>query len=962
MEQQIAAIKSRISIISQASNKYQAQEKVIGADAYHKLKEFSSNFETDALSIIENNRKLKIGVVGQIKAGKSSFLNSLLFDGKDLLPKAATPMTAALTVISYAEKPKAEIEFYTQDEWLLIIDKAQKYEQLIEQKRIELSQGRNKFVNKFKQAAMGATEQRTLSFEELKTLVQAPDDIKTAHELYTMAKKSTIPIQDLFGTIKTIDHVNGTSELIGELQQYVGAEGSYTPIVKSTQVYMANEVLKTIDVVDTPGINDPIISRGQRTREYLGKCDVVFLLSYSGQFMDSVDVELLTQNIPDKGIVNVVLVGSKFDSVLQGIGGQHLSQSLAVANKKLNDHARNTILPILNQFPENQVLQSLKESLPPIFISSMAYNIANEYPNLNKEQQHIFSRLKATFPNDEITPELLKDLSNIDRIKTVEMPKVVENKEKILNERFENLLSAQNNAFIKEMSSIKEELEKDLTRLLHSSGEDLENHFKKIDKGINQARKKVDLVFSRNMLDMEKGFGKMKSDFKDSAMRYRKFNETTESKREVVGTERYGFLWLKKRNIYENRTYTSANVHQSIDNIENLVLELDKKIKQDFETIIRMDKLSMELKDAVKGIFDLGDESFDFEDVLIPVEKTVNKISIPQFEVDGEKYRDKIIKKFGLGKVEGSDVNKLREMQYYQIDEILKDTEKNINQTVANIQSVFNKISLEFIDDVLKESQQKKDKLQEELKNLQETKVQYEQVIEELDFDIHQLIHNGEQAFRSVKSWDIKASQQEGKNHAVQELGASLKEASATLEEVMDEKAVHLVQGQKLALPLKSKYIAKITYQAANSMELDVSAFILQQNGKVSGDQDFIFYNQSNHPSESVYFSGSGAEQMITVDLTKVPDNLAKVMITLTIGMTQLHATNFSQVKGLTLHLFENGKELFRYPVTTPFANETGIVLGEIYRYKDEWKLGTVGKGFNNGLKGLCDLFRVDAD
>lgn len=958
MEQQIAAISGRISMISQAAAKYESQKKIIGDDTYHKFKEFSSQFEEDALAIIENNRKLKIGVVGQIKAGKSSFLNALLFDGKDLLPKAATPMTAALTVISYAEKPKAEIEFYTNDEWLLIIEKAGQYEQLIEQKRLELQQGGNKFA-RFKRAALGDSERRTLSIEEVKALVQAPDDIKTAHELFSMAKKSSISIQNYLGTTKVIDGVLGTDELIGELQQFVGAEGPYTPIVKSTKVFITNEVLKTIEVVDTPGINDPIISRGQRTREYLGKCDVVFLLSYAGQFMDSVDVELLTQNIPDKGIVNVVLVGSKFDSVLQGIGAGNLSQSLAVANRKLNDHAKNTILPILSQFPDNKVLQSLKESLPPIFISSMAYNIANEYPDLNKEQQHIYSRLQSTFPHDSLTPSLLKDLSNIDRIKNTELPKVLENKENILNYRFDNLLHAGKDAFIKEMSSLKDELEKDLNRLLHSSGEDLENHFKKIERGINQARKKVDLVFSRNIHEMEKGFGQMKSDFKESAMRYRRFNETTETKREKVGTERYGFLWLKKRNIYENRTYTSANVHQSIDNIENLVIELDKKIKSDFETIIRMDRLSLELKDAVKGIFDLGDENFDFDEVIIPVEKTVNKISIPQFEVNSEKYREKIIKKFGLGKVEGSDVHKLREMQYYQIDEILNDTEKSINETVKNIQTVFQKVSSEFIDDVLKESQQKKHKLQDELKDLKETKIQYEQVLHELHFDINELVHNGENAFRAVDGWNQNQNQQAKAEEAVKQMSSAAQEAAAAVEAL--DKMI-LVQGQKVPLPHSSVYTVRFSYDSTDSIELDLSAFILQKNGKVSGDQDFIFYNQPVHPSESLHYIRNGNEQMLEVDLTRIPPDLDKVAFTLTIDPNQLHYANFSKVKHLSLHLYHNGHELFSFPMNSLLTTETGIVLGEIYRYKNQWKLGAVGQGFDNGLKGLCDLFGVDAE
>ena len=64
----------------------------------------------------EEGRVLKIGIIGRVKAGKSSLLNALVFDGEDILPKAATPMTAALTVLEYAEKPTAEIDFFSQED------------------------------------------------------------------------------------------------------------------------------------------------------------------------------------------------------------------------------------------------------------------------------------------------------------------------------------------------------------------------------------------------------------------------------------------------------------------------------------------------------------------------------------------------------------------------------------------------------------------------------------------------------------------------------------------------------------------------------------------------------------------------------------------------------------------------------------------------------------------------------
>ncbi|WRG24969.1 dynamin family protein [Helicobacter pylori] len=59
-------------------------------------------------------RDLKVGIIGRMKAGKSSLLNALIFEGVEVLPKAATPMTASLTILKYANTLSAEVEFYNQ--------------------------------------------------------------------------------------------------------------------------------------------------------------------------------------------------------------------------------------------------------------------------------------------------------------------------------------------------------------------------------------------------------------------------------------------------------------------------------------------------------------------------------------------------------------------------------------------------------------------------------------------------------------------------------------------------------------------------------------------------------------------------------------------------------------------------------------------------------------------------------
>ncbi|OOF46155.1 dynamin family protein [Rodentibacter trehalosifermentans] len=93
--------------------------------------------ENDLEKMKDQSRLLKVGIIGRVKAGKSSLLNALLFDGENILPKAATPMTAALTVMEYGEKIRAEIDFFTQQDIDNIESESKKYLNAFEQKKKE---------------------------------------------------------------------------------------------------------------------------------------------------------------------------------------------------------------------------------------------------------------------------------------------------------------------------------------------------------------------------------------------------------------------------------------------------------------------------------------------------------------------------------------------------------------------------------------------------------------------------------------------------------------------------------------------------------------------------------------------------------------------------------------------------------------------------------------------------------
>ena len=98
----------------------------------------AEKLQADLAAIAEEERLLRIGIVGRVKSGKSSLLNALIFGGESVLPKAATPMTAALTTLSYGDAMQAEVEFFTRGDIEDIAAKAGEYERLLKKKTDEL--------------------------------------------------------------------------------------------------------------------------------------------------------------------------------------------------------------------------------------------------------------------------------------------------------------------------------------------------------------------------------------------------------------------------------------------------------------------------------------------------------------------------------------------------------------------------------------------------------------------------------------------------------------------------------------------------------------------------------------------------------------------------------------------------------------------------------------------------------
>jgi hypothetical protein len=296
------------------------------------------------------NRLLVIGIIGRVKAGKSSLLNSIFFGGKSVLPEAATPMTASLTILTYGDEFSASVEYFTGQDIEGIRREHGEYksawEQTFAEKKKELEE---KAAKKGERAAPSEIEAQAKR--------QADKALKEGRKFasfdqYERMKKSE---RGGFSSPAEASRRIGAStldELMEKLSDYVGSEGKFMPFTKSVEVRLREDALQNIQVVDTPGINDPVISREARTAEYLGKCDVVFVISPAGQFISSEDMELMDRLSSKEGVRELYLIASQADNQLYGSVGEAAGWNLHRALKEIRSALTTQAVRILKDLKE----------------------------------------------------------------------------------------------------------------------------------------------------------------------------------------------------------------------------------------------------------------------------------------------------------------------------------------------------------------------------------------------------------------------------------------------------------------------------------------------------------------------------------------------------------------------------------------------------------------------------------
>jgi len=189
--------------------------------------------------------------------------------------------------------------------------------------------------------------------------------------------------------------------------------------------------------------------------------------------------------------------------------------------------------------------------------------------------------------------------------------------------------------------------------------------------------------------------------------------------------------------------------------------------------------------------------------------------------------------------------------------------------------------------------------------------------------------------------------------------------------------ALSLQKGGNLSLTKEAPGLSRILVglgwdpRATDGAEfdLDASAFLLGSNGKVRSDADFIFYNQLKsadgsieHTGDNRTGEGEGDDELLKVDLDRVPADIDKIVFTVTIHDADARKQNFGQVSNSFIRIVneQTNAEIVRYDLAEDASTETAMIFAELYRSNGEWKFRAIGQGFKGGLKALANNYGLN--
>ncbi len=712
-----------------------------------------------------------------MKAGKSLLLNALIFEGVEVLPKAATPMTASLTILKYANTLSAQVEFYSQKDILELKNEHERYVRefnKIVEEEVKKQKEKQSFSNRAKEGFKkfgnmlnrnknpeAAPKERVLSDEEIvkraeriaKNELEKDTKLVSSYDQYEKMKKSgSLNTENLDPRIQA----NSLEELNQKLLRFVGANGKYMPYTKAVQISLNNPNLKDLEVIDTPGVNDPIASREERTKALLKDCDVVFIVSPSGQFLTDSDMDLFDRVSNKEGLQEIYFVASQADSAVLSMSeveksNHHLPTAFENAQKALSSQLNSIMGKLIENYPNQREIfeKAIKNGV--ILASGVCFSMYKDFNNQaswernqkTEEYHNALRNLRDFYPDafssDDKSKESLLFLSNMGAIEE-RLEKAAKEKEKIISQKLQDYAQSQANNLHKFIVQLLQDLEDEKKRVKNADisaiKEQIEAYEKlsgNIEIGFKEAYEEFILHFIKNIRDgLNETLTKAIQKAKVGAREEEEEERYTERVKQggVRGSIKRNFLWFFDDDAgYDRVVRTRATIKAGavLDYLTEMHERCESALNDSansFKVVFKKElyaKVFSQLREIISD--DLIDEVAFKKSVMA----VLDRIEFKEFD-----YTDKLPGEIRgkTGNLKGDEANVFIQSVEMHVRNFKDETKNDVKGYIQGLRGNLEKQN--FASDTLK-------KLEENMQNLHNQVQSKEQSIAQLDAQIKAL-------------------------------------------------------------------------------------------------------------------------------------------------------------------------------------------------------------------------------
>ena len=472
---------------------------------------------------------------------------------------------------------------------------------------------------------------------------------------------------------------------------------------------------------------------------------------------------LLAQNIPHKGIREILLIGSVFDSALLDEYHNYpsIAQALPGITGKLNNLAQQNVDRVCLQGQANRensvddedyIFAALQKALPPTFISSRCYDLAIKGTNLSEEEVHSLKQLNTMYPGFEFSPQLLMQMANFNKVHK-RLDEVRNNKTAILDSRLTDIVKGTRLGVRHCLQQMESDINHRRKQLVEGDLETLAKQQATIIQRIKTGEVRIQQIFSQQQQALQQQMQQLLLDLRAMALDAKRVETESGTKQEAYEVARtvsaskwYNpFSWGSTRTVYETQyrtiNYTYANVQQAVDKLETFVLETEKQLISALGRAVDVNRLRQEIKQLIREMFDFSADGFDPNAVMLPLENALARLTVPAITMDMDQYINEVRQQFTSATVENDNIARLRQEQGRVVGILVEQMSGEIDRNTSSMLTTMTTEGESFIPELTRDLNNVVEQLGKDLKNRQQVMAEYDQLLELLAEDLNNLNH-----------------------------------------------------------------------------------------------------------------------------------------------------------------------------------------------------------------------------